>query len=159
MVIQHSALHTLNKWPGYLDRLKAISYKSDYHFKKYDGSKLGIFPLGDPEHPSAGVNRGTFHNLLWDYARESGIEVEFSSNVVEYFETDGHGGVILSDGRRLTTDVVVAADGVGSYSSKLILQSKNLPISSGFAIYRTTFPAYPALKNPIIAKEFEGFED
>ncbi|SPO06485.1 uncharacterized protein DNG_09175 [Cephalotrichum gorgonifer] len=77
----------------------------------------------------------------------------------EFFETEDHGGVVLHEGRRLTADVVVAADGVGTKSWALVVGRKDPPISSGFVLYRVTFPVAPALENPVIATELEGFSD
>ena len=127
--------------------------------KKFDGTLIGTFPIGDPHSPSLAIYRSKLHNVLHEYASQLGITVEFSATVSEFFETEDHGGVVLTDGRRFTADVVVAADGVGSKSWALVVGSKEPPISSGFVLYRVTFPVAPALENPIIAKELEGFRD
>lgn len=78
--------------------------------------------------------------------------------MTEFFETTNHGGVVLMDGSRLTADVVVAADGVGSKSRLLVDPSnKDAPISSSFIVYRVAFPVKPAMEaNPLIAKHFAG---
>ncbi|RHZ67176.1 uncharacterized protein CDV56_109471 [Aspergillus thermomutatus] len=159
LLIECNALHTVKKWPGFYDRLEAISYKTQRNVKKFDGTWIGSWPIGNGVSRSAALNRSELHGLLWDYVRQMGIEVDFSKAVDEYFETDTHGGVVLADGQRLTADIVVAADGVGSKSWPLVLGEKDVPTSSGFACYRATFPAGPALENPIIAKEFEGHAD
>ncbi|KAJ0339371.1 hypothetical protein COL922a_004482 [Colletotrichum nupharicola] len=65
------------------------------------------------------------------------------------------GGVILSDGRKLTADIVVAADGVGSKSWSLVTGAKEKPISSGYALYRTSYPAEKALESPDLAEFFK----
>jgi 2-polyprenyl-6-methoxyphenol hydroxylase-like FAD-dependent oxidoreductase len=96
--------------------------------------------------------------VLHEYASLLGIPIEFSTNAVDYFETEDYGGVELADRRKLTADIVVAADGVGSKSWHLVGE-KTAPISSGFVLYRVTFPAAPAFENPIIRKEFEGVGD
>lgn len=112
-----------------------------------------------PENPSLVFNRSDLHTLLYEYARSVGIQILFDTTVAEYYETADSAGVVLSDGLSLEADLVVAADGVGSKSWGLVIGQKEVPISSGFALYRVTFPAGPALKNPIIAKEFEGYKD
>lgn len=127
--------------------------------KKFDGTLIGSFPIGDPHNPSLAIYRSKLHNVLYEYASQLGITFEFSATVAEFFETEDHGGVVLADGRRLTADVVVAADGVGTKSWALVVGTKDAPISSGFVLYRVTFPVAPALENPIIAKELEGFKD
>ena len=127
--------------------------------KKFDGATVGTFPVGDPENPSLPIYRSRLHRMLHDYASDLGIKIEFGCTGTEYFETQDRGGVVLSDGRRFEADVVVAADGVGSKSWGLVLGSETQPISSGFVLYRVTFPAAKALENPVIAKEFEGHKD
>lgn len=127
--------------------------------KKFDGATVGTFPVGDPENPSLPIYRSTLHGMLHDYASDLGIKIEFGCTGTEYFETQDRGGVVLSDGRRFEADVVVAADGVGSKSWGLVLGDEAQPISSGFVLYRVSFPNEKALENPIIAKEFEGFQD
>ncbi|GAB1194231.1 hypothetical protein APSETT444_003474 [Aspergillus pseudonomiae] len=154
-----NALHSIKNWPGFYERLEAISYKSQRNVKKYDGTWVGVWPLGDGKDLSMAFNRFELHSALWEYVQELGIRVDFSTTVEDYFETDVEGGVVLANGSMLTADVVVAADGVGSKAWSLVLGTKDVPISSGFACYRATFPAGPALDNPIIAKEFEGYVD
>jgi 2-polyprenyl-6-methoxyphenol hydroxylase-like FAD-dependent oxidoreductase len=159
IAIQTPALHTPKQWPGFMDRLRASSFTPRTVIKKYDGSLVGTFPLGTPDDPTLVFNRFEFHNILEGYARSLNIPIEFSLNAVAYFESDEKGGVELSDGSKLEADIVVAADGVGSKSWKLILGEKNEPVSSGYALYRVSFPLGPEMENPIIAKEFEGYED
>lgn len=117
---------------------------------------IGTFPLGDTQYPSLVIYRSKLHELLHDYATDLGIKIEFGNAGTEYFETQDRGGVVFSDGRRLEADVVVAADGVGSKSWGLVLGDETRPMSSGFVLYRVTFPVAETLKNPTIAKEFEG---
>nr|XP_036582071.1 FAD binding domain protein [Colletotrichum truncatum]KAF6790628.1 FAD binding domain protein [Colletotrichum truncatum] len=158
IAIQSSALYSPKEWPGFLETLEDSMYPSESEMFKSDGTLVGVNKLGDPNNRSIALNRGSLHQALHDYVTQLGIQVEFSANIVEYFETEDYGGVILDDGRKLTADVVAAADGVGSKSWGLVLGHKSTPISSGFALYRVTFPVEEALKNPVVAKMYEGFE-
>lgn len=115
--------------------------------------------MGDGQNASLSFNRSELHTLLCEYIQELGIRVDFSAAVDNYFETNNEEGVILTDGQKLTADIVVAVDGVGSRSWSLVLGEKDVVISSEFACYRATFPAGEALKNPIIAREFENQPD
>ncbi|GKZ27032.1 hypothetical protein AbraIFM66951_001795 [Aspergillus brasiliensis] len=159
IVITTSALQTPKKWPGFMERARQEAVTPVLTMKKFDGTLVGTFPIGNPDDPSLAIYRSKLHNVLYEYVDQLGIPIEFSATASEYFETDGHGGVVLSDGRRLTADVVVAADGVGSKSWSLVVGNREPPISSGFVLYRVTFPVAPALENPVIAAEFEGFKD
>lgn len=159
IVITAPALQTPKKWPGFMERARQDSFPPVYNMRKFDGTPIGNFPLGDPSNPSLGIYRAKLHSVLFEYAKQLGMQVEFSATASEYFEGDDHGGVVLSDGRRLTADVVVAADGVGSRSWALVVGSRDPPISSGFVMYRVTFPVASALGNPVIAAELAGYQD
>lgn len=159
IVITTPALQTPKKWPGFMERARQEGFPPVYNMRKFDGTPIADFTAGDPSDPSLAIYRAKLHELLFEYAKNLGIQVEFSATAVEYFENDEQGGVVLSDGRRLTADVVVAADGVGSRSWELVAGSRDPPISSGFVMYRVTFPVAPALENPVIAAEFAGYKD
>jgi len=124
-----------------------------------DGSWIGAWPLGDGQNASLPVNCSELNTLLWEYTQELGIPIDFSAVVDDYFETDNEAGIILTGGQKLTADIVVAADRVGSKSWSLVLGEKDVAISSEFAYYRAAFPAGEALKNPIIAKQCENQPD
>ncbi|CAG9942664.1 unnamed protein product [Clonostachys rosea f. rosea IK726] len=157
MVLQSSALHTPKLWPGFLEMLASCQYNSPNYFKKFDGTFIGAHHPGSKDAPSTYVNRAKFHGILEEYARQQCIDIEYSANVVEYFETNDAAGVKFDDGHSRIADVIVAADGVGTKSWGLLHGSKAEPINSGFAVTRVTFPAGPALENLVIVKEFEGF--
>ena len=55
--------------------------------------------------------------------------------MAEYFETDTEAGVIVN-GKRITADVVLAADGVRSTVREIVRGYKDKPKLSGYAIYR-----------------------
>ncbi|GCB20109.1 3-hydroxybenzoate 6-hydroxylase 1 [Aspergillus awamori] len=159
IVITTSALQTPKKWPGFMERARQDAVTPVINMKKFDGTLVGTFPIGNPDDPSLAIYRSKLHNVLYEYVEGLGIAIEFSATASEFFETEDHGGVVLSDGRRLTADVVVAADGVGSKSWSLVVGNREHPISSGFVLYRVTFPVEPVLKNPVIAAELDGFKD
>lgn len=66
-----------------------------------------------------------------------GINVEYNKRVVDYEEDEAKGKAyaITSDGERFEADVIIAADGVGSKSQKLI-GGQVRAISSGRAMWR-----------------------
>lgn len=141
-----------------MPRARRHAASAETTVKKFDGTLIGTFPIGDPQNPSLAIYRSKLHQVLYEYAVEIGVVMEFDAAVEGYFETKekGVGGIVLSDGHRFTADLVVAADGVGSKSWELVVGRKEAPISSGFVLYRVTFPAAPALENPVIAAELGG---
>ena len=92
-------------------------------------------------------HRGVLHEIVWNYAIELGVDIRLGYRVEEYFETDGLGGVV-ANGEKFTGDVVVAADGVRSQARKLVLGYEDMPDASGYAVYRTWYPAHDVAKDP-----------
>jgi 2-polyprenyl-6-methoxyphenol hydroxylase-like FAD-dependent oxidoreductase len=82
------------------------------------------------------------------------IPLEFNRRVVDYFEDEktGKGGCVTDDGKRYEADLVIAADGVGSKSQKLV-GGQVRARSSGRAMWRAAFPMHHLDKNPAV-KEF-----
>lgn len=103
------------------------------------------------------TTRSDFHFMLYQYAMHLGIDVRLDARVMEYFEHADKGGVILESGARLTADLVVSADGVGSRAGVLIKGHRDQPSSSGYAMLRATYPVELALQNPLL-QHYEGVQ-
>ncbi|KAK2615581.1 hypothetical protein N8I77_002327 [Diaporthe amygdali] len=147
--IGNSVLPSMKHWPGFLDACYQAAFPQlAYYAYKYDGTYIGI--LGE----ILGMSRAEFHSSLHQYALHLGIPIRYAAKAVDYFETDTEGGVVLENGERLAADVVVAADGIGSRSWRLVCGTKEEPISSSFAMYRTTFSVDLAMQSPLIAKAY-----
>ncbi|SJL01263.1 related to fusarubin cluster-monooxygenase [Armillaria ostoyae] len=141
VAIQPSALRTMRKWPGFVSQLYENQFARDIHMYKFDGTLIGVFPsLGDYD-PST-VNALSL-SVVW-------------SSIGRCIKTVDKGCAILADGTKLEADLVIAADGVGGKGWGIVSGKKDQPISSGYAIYRTTFPLEYALKDPLLAKMYEG---
>ena len=65
-------------------------------------------------------HRGELHEALFYYAQTIGVEIRLGQDVSEYWENAQEAGVI-SNGERLTADMVVGADGVRSRARTLVL--------------------------------------
>lgn len=137
---------------------RKLSGKPGLGFRKFDGAFLKHEIAGREHNLSIGFYRKTLHQLLTSYALKQGISITFDTKVTGFFETDNEAGLVIEGGDRLTADVVVAADGVGSKSRELLESNISAPISLGFVMYRCSYPAALALRNPIIAKDFAGKE-
>ncbi|KAF5515166.1 FAD-dependent monooxygenase fsr3 [Colletotrichum siamense] len=150
--IGDSVVHTMKQWPGFLEACYQTPFPRSYDAYKFDGSKIG--KLGE----GLGMSRSEFHSLLHQYALNIGIPIRYGAKAVDYFETEDEAGVELEDGDRISADIAVAADGIGSRSWRLIAGTKEQPISSGFALFRSTFPVELALKNPLVAEAIGNIE-
>ena len=126
-------------------------------FLKFDGEVLcGPFPAHDSNAMPVPIHRAKLQRALHDYVVSLGITVIFSNHVVQYLEASDQkkAGVITAEGSRFEADLIVAADGVGSKSWKLIRSSQPEARSSGFAVYRTSFPTKVAHQDPVVAEKF-----
>lgn len=88
-----------------------------------------------------------------------GIEVTYNHRVVDYFEHEDKAGIILDDGSKMEADVVVAADGVGTKSHKLISGHVVRAMSSNYSIFRTAYPFDLANAEPELAEHFPLRDD
>lgn len=161
MGIGVSATRQFSKWPGIAQRYEDICYKPAFCMYLYDGEKLGgPWPAKGINAIPTPVSRPKLINMLYDVVTSLGITVTFGERVAEYFEAPdtAQAGVLTSAGKRHQADLVVAADGVGSPSSKLILKNDSRPKSSGFAVYRTAFPTSVAHSNDEVARDFPLLE-
>ncbi|KAG7448145.1 maackiain detoxification [Guyanagaster necrorhizus] len=161
IAIQPSALCTMRKWPGFVDQLYENQFGPDVHMYKFDGTLIGVFPSLCDYDPSTGeravtLSRLELHRALHKYATSLGISIQHGISVEHYSETIDKGCAILADGTKLEADLVIAADGVGGKAWSIVSGKKEQPISSGYAIYRTTFPLEHAMNDPLLAKVYEG---
>lgn len=78
-----------------------------------------------------------------------GINVTFGIKVIDYFDhsEEQRAGVILENGEKIEADVVVAADGIGTKSNKLVNGGDDRAYSSGISIFRTSFPVELAMSD------------
>ncbi|KAK0491386.1 hypothetical protein IW261DRAFT_1354932 [Armillaria novae-zelandiae] len=159
VAIQPSALRTMRKWPGFLEGLNENTFGPQAHMYKYDGTLIGVFPICEcgpnVEDRGMALSRIDAHRALHDYATALGITIEHGINIQDYSETAEKGFAILEDGSKLEADLVIAADGVGGKAWGIVSGKKEQPISSGYAIYRMTFPLNHALKVPALARVFD----
>ncbi|KAK0190814.1 hypothetical protein F5146DRAFT_1137633 [Armillaria mellea] len=156
--IQASAIRAMRKWPGFVEKLTENDFGPNLHMYKFDGTLIGIFPLGifdsDIGEGAVALSRLDAHRALHEYATALGISIQHGISVRDYSETAEKGFAILEDGSKLEADLVIAADGVGGKAWGLVSGKKEEPVSSGYAVYRTTFPLEHALKNPELAKVY-----
>ncbi|KAH7120988.1 hypothetical protein B0J11DRAFT_589838 [Dendryphion nanum] len=109
----------------------------------------------DPDTPPGEFQmRPLVYKMFVSQVEKLGVSVEFNRRVVDYFEDEqtGKGACVTDDGKRYEADVIIAADGVGSKSQKLVGgQVRARP--SGRAMWRAAFPIEHLDKDPEV-KEF-----
>ncbi|KXT14601.1 hypothetical protein AC579_3683 [Pseudocercospora musae] len=111
----------------------------------------------DPKTPPGTFQmRPLIYRMFVRQVEKLGVNVEFNRRVVDYFEDEkaGKGGCVTDDGKRYEADVVIAADGVGSKSQKLV-GGQVRARSSGRAMWRAAFPIENLEKNPEVKSFFK----
>lgn len=106
--------------------------------------RYGILPCGTSAVSSCTIK------CLFEYAGELGIPIIFGQQASAYSEDGSKGFVTLADGSIFSADIVVAADGVGSKSQALLSNPLQSPISSGYAMYRASYPLEDAMADPLV---------
>ena len=94
------------------------------HLHNSAGELINIQHLPRVQYGAHSYNghRGELHQILFDFAKQLGVEIRLGQDVTEYWEDDvaGKAGVI-SNGERLEADIVIGADGVRSKARTLVL--------------------------------------
>ncbi|KAL5119222.1 hypothetical protein ACEQ8H_002933 [Pleosporales sp. CAS-2024a] len=160
-----SATRFMKHWPELLAEYKSISLHNAWIETFKHSGEVVIPPKKvadrlraqglDPDTPPGEFQmRPLVYKMFVKAVEKLGVAVEFNRKIVEYFEDEqtGKGGCTTEDGTRYEADVVIAADGVGSKSQKLVGgQVRAKP--SGRAMWRAAYPREELDKNPKV-KEF-----
>ncbi|KUI54202.1 Zeaxanthin epoxidase, chloroplastic [Cytospora mali] len=168
--ITPSALRHIEKtWPAIYQDIDNSGYDVWISFHKINGDKVagperfvfdkdGEDRLTEDGEPAPDrihrVARPRFTATLLGQALALGIEVTYGKRAVDYFEDGDKAGVICEDGSRLEADVVVAADGVGTKSHKLISGHDIRAVGSNYSIFRTAYSSELVTADTELAKRF-----
>ncbi|KAJ5679750.1 hypothetical protein N7462_007994 [Penicillium macrosclerotiorum] len=171
-----SAIRALQLWPDMAEKNEQISTNPWLSWHKITGERIsGPAPIKlDPIKKTPGTNDGEieaptklyrhsrpkFHKMLSDQIERIGLVIEYGKRVTGYFEKIDaqQAGVTLDDGSKIEADVVIAADGIGSKSSKLTMGDKAQTRPTGYSIYRAAFPAELATSDPLVQERFKVLE-
>ena len=161
--------HIQKFWPWMAQENEKIVYDPWFSYHKITGEC--VVPPGPFDFKAAGKvaedgepapqridrhSRPKFVRMLITQLRRIGLEVEYDKYAIDYYEDQdsGKGGVVLSNAERLEADVVVAADGVGTKSHKLVNGKEINAYPSGLSVFRTAYPVAKALADPELEKRF-----
>lgn len=160
-----SATRFFKHWPEMAQEFDDISLHNAWiETFKHDGTPM-IEPKKvadrlrdaglDPNTPPGTFQmRPLIYQMYVNQVRRLGVNIQFGKKVVDYFEDDARGraGCVTDQGENFEADVVIAADGVGSKSQKLV-GGQVRAMKSGRAMWRAAFPIEHLDKNPKV-KEF-----
>lgn len=130
-----------------LDEAKSIGLLPDYMVMRdaEDGSELTRLDLRDLERrygfPYLVIHRSDLHGLLLRACVRAGVQLVTDSMVVAYRTFASGATVVLYDGRHVSSDVVIAADGLHSVARRMLVEDE--PVSSAYVAYRGTVPIDP----------------
>ena len=141
------------RWPGVIEAMQRIARQTTW-LDLYDWKGNFItrqsFAKEKAWGPRINGHRGELHNIIYQHAKDRGIDIRLGQRVTDYFETDDHAGVVLNGETRMTADIVIAAEGVRSRGRKIVLGFEDRPKSSGYAVYRAWFPGDVIAKNDML---------
>ncbi|CAK7206785.1 hypothetical protein SEUCBS139899_009591 [Sporothrix eucalyptigena] len=101
-------------------------------------------------------HRGDFHLMLRDFCEQSGARIFNGSKVVGY--DTAKTSLTLESGEEVSADVIICADGGKSQSRQLAIGVDNMPLASGYAVYRGFMDADLIRDDPIAGKFAEPFD-
>lgn len=163
-----SALAVFSHWPTLQAENERIAYEHLLGYHRQTGEvvvpaakiDLGFTTTEDGQVKPRRVyrhQRPKFAKMLLEQLGRIGISVQYDHKVVEYYENakTGKGGVKLENGQTIEADLVIAADGVGTRSHRLISGRELRARGSGYAIYRSAYPIEHAMKDPLVAERWK----
>jgi 2-polyprenyl-6-methoxyphenol hydroxylase-like FAD-dependent oxidoreductase len=141
----------------------SIIYRPAMNLYTHDGTFVGgPFELSESSYyRPVPVSRPKLVMVLYEYAVSLGIPIIFGMRVVDYEELEeNHRAIAITDrGDRLEADIVVAADGIGSKVGKIMTGERVEAISSGWSIYRVTYPTSILQQDPFLAEQYSFRDD
>ncbi|KAJ9149355.1 FAD/NAD(P)-binding domain-containing protein [Pleurostoma richardsiae] len=140
------------RWPGVVDAMERVARQTTwldlFHWKGEFVTRQS-FAAEKAWGRRINAHRGELHGIIYNHARERGIDIRMGRRVTDYFEADEHAGVVVN-GEQLTADIVIAAEGVRSRGRKIVLGFDDKPKSSGYAVYRAWFPGDVIANNEML---------
>lgn len=150
-MIAPQVVNHIKTWPDMAEENDRISVNPRISFHRSTGEVIsGPSPFrldnGDATAALDPATRFHFHHrpkflqMLVSQLERIGIQIEYGCRTTEYYEETEKAGVRLDDGRNVEADVVVAADGIGTKSHKLVNGQEIRAWPSGLAGFRAAFP-------------------
>ncbi|KAJ5951847.1 Monooxygenase FAD-binding [Penicillium vulpinum] len=132
----------------------------DYYNSQNEYLRSGPWPQTKFSKGVFAGHRGAMHEIIYNYAIEIGVEMQFNKRVVSYLDTDQERGVVLADGSKILGDVVLACDGPKSLAREQLLNLPESRVNSGYAIFRAFFEISDEIRqNPHLKELVDPEED
>lgn len=121
------------RWPGVMEQFEPIIHKAPHlTYHNWEGKYATTQSFSTEKDWGRRVNghRAELHRIIYEHAKQRGIDVRLGQTVTDYFEDENKAGIV-SNGERYTADVVLAAEGVKSPGRKIVLGFEDKPQPSG----------------------------
>ncbi|KAI0011846.1 hypothetical protein F4779DRAFT_635930 [Xylariaceae sp. FL0662B] len=165
--IGHSAVKFFRHWPEMAREYDRVSLRDAFmETRKHSGevtippSRASDFmrvPGMDPKSPPGSFQlRPAIYKLFVNQLERLGVKVLFSKRVVDYYEDEvrGKATAVTDQGEEFEADVVIAADGIGSKTQKLVGGSVRA-VPSGREMWRAIVPWSLLEDSPEISEAFK----
>ncbi|WRT67529.1 uncharacterized protein IL334_004501 [Kwoniella shivajii] len=134
---------------GHSLRAKGYSFEAiNIHLQEADNKldHVGGFRVSDGATNGLSISRPVLHEALLAACQEEGmkelIELRYGAKMEHIEETDSGVEAVLEGGERITGDIMIGCDGIGSRVRKHILGDANPePVYSGIAVIGAVTPA------------------
>ncbi|KAF3769322.1 monooxygenase [Cryphonectria parasitica EP155] len=149
-----NATRIFARWPGVMEKFQPLIHKSqEISYHSWEGKYVTTQSwLAEKEWgPRVNGHRGELHRILYEHAKERGIEIRLGQDVTDYFESETEAGVVVN-GEKHVADVVLAAEGVKSRGRRIVLGFDDKPQPSGYAIYRAWYPTENTLRKKAVTQ-------
>lgn len=146
------------RWPGVIEAMQKVARQTtwlDLYSWKGEFVTRQSFAKEKAWGPRINGHRGELYTIIYQHAKDRGIEIRFGTRVTDYFE-DGEQAGVVANGEKMTADIVVAAEGVRSRGRKIVLGFDDKPKSSGYAVYRSWFSGDVIAKNEKLKHLVDG---
>ncbi|KAI0512738.1 hypothetical protein F5B22DRAFT_657593 [Xylaria bambusicola] len=164
----HSAIQFFRHWPELLKEYESISMSNAWlQTFKHSGEQT-IPPMKvsdrlrragmDPNTPPGAFQmRPLVYKMFVRQVQKLGVKIDFGKKVVDYHEDESRqkAVAVTEQGESFEADVVIAADGVGSKSQKLV-GGQVRARSSGRAMWRAAFSSDHLDKSSEVKEFFAG---
>ena len=134
---------------GVFDECLAAGFQTDeYRYLNARGevlAKLRLMRIADPDRPAINMlPRRSLHRILTGAAQRAGARITPGVTIEDFQQDAENVFVRLSDGRAVTVDLVVGADGIRSRVRELVF-GKTEPQFTGHGVWRYTTSRPPEL--------------
>jgi 2-polyprenyl-6-methoxyphenol hydroxylase-like FAD-dependent oxidoreductase len=140
------------RWPGVIEAMQKVARQTSwldlYHWKGEFVTRQS-FAEEKKWGPRINGHRGELYGIIYQHARDRGIDIRLGQRVTDYFEDEEKAGVVVN-GEKMEADIVIAAEGVRSRGRKIVLGFDDKPKSSGYAVYRAWFPGDAIANNEML---------